>query len=72
MIASILQAILPAVGKFVDLGLGSEAKSLSTGFRIRYAHNINVLPKNFYFSVSFNPHSDRPVEFFSTGRGKVR
>jgi len=43
MIASILQAILPAVGKFVDLGLGSEAKSLSTGFRIRYAHNINAL-----------------------------
>ena len=29
------------------------------------------LPKNFYFAVSFNPHSDRPVEFFSTGRGKV-
>ena len=29
------------------------------------------LPKNFYFSVSFNPHSDHPVEFFLTGRGKV-
>ena len=25
------------------------------------------LPKNFYFSVSFNPHSDRPVEFFPLG-----
>ena len=71
MIASILQAILPAVGKLVDLGLGSKAKSLSTGFRIRYTHNINALTKNFYFSVSFNPHSDRPVEFFPTGRGKV-
>ena len=30
------------------------------------------LPKNFYFSVSFNPHSDRPIEFFPTGRGMVR
>ena len=30
------------------------------------------LPKNFYFSVSFNPHSDHPAEFFPTGRGKVR
>ena len=29
------------------------------------------LPKNFYFSVSFNPHSDHPVEFFPNGRGKV-
>ena len=71
MIASILQAILPAVGKLVDLGLGSEAKSLSTRFRISY--NITLMPllKNFYFSLSFNPHSDHPVEFFPTGRGKV-
>ena len=29
------------------------------------------LPKNFYFSVSFNPHSEHPVEFFPNGRGKV-
>ena len=55
--------------------LVSKAKSLSTGFRIRYTHNIythniNALTKNFYFSVSFNPHSDHPVEFFPTGRGK--
>ena len=34
-------------------------------------HNINALIKNFYFSVSFNPHSDHPVEFFLTGRVKV-
>ncbi len=71
MIASIIQAILSAVGKLVDLGLGSDAKSLSTGFRIRRTHNINALTKNFYFSVIFNPHSDHPVEFFPTGRGKV-
>ena len=50
--------------------LVSKAKSLSTGFRIRYPHNINALTKYFYFSVSFNPHSDHPVEFFPTGRGK--
>ena len=71
MIASILPIILLAIGKIVDLDLGSEATSLSTGFRIRYSHNIDVLTKNFYFSVSFNPHSDHPVEFFPNGRGKV-
>jgi hypothetical protein len=47
--------------------LVSEAKSLSTGFLIRYTHNINAPTKNFYFSVSFNPHSDHPVEFFPLG-----
>ena len=71
MIASILQAILPAAGEVVDLGLDSEAKSLSTGFWIRYTHNTNAPTKNFYLSVSFNPHSDHPVEFFPNGRGKV-
>ena len=30
------------------------------------------LPKNFYFSVSFNPHSDRPVEFFPIWQGMVQ
>jgi len=69
MIASILQAILAAVGKLVDLGLGN--KILITGFRTRYTYNINARPKNFYFSVSFNPQSDHPVEFFLTERGKV-
>lgn len=70
MIASILQAIFSGVGKFVDFGLEDEAKSLSTRSRISYTHNINALTKKFYFSVSFNPHSDYPIEFFSTGGGK--
>ena len=26
---------------------------------------------NFHFSVSFDPHTGHPVEFFITGRGKV-
>ena len=51
--------------------MGSEEKYLSTRFRIRNTYNINTHTKKFYFSVSFNPHSDHPVEFFPTGRGKV-
>ena len=32
---------------------------------------INTRTDNFHFSVSFDPHSGDPVEFFITGRGKV-
>ena len=32
---------------------------------------INTRTDNFHFSVSFDPHTDHPVEFFITGRGKV-
>ena len=32
---------------------------------------INTSTDNFHFSVSFDPHSGLPVEFFITGRGKV-
>ena len=32
---------------------------------------INTRTDNFNFSVSFDPHSGHPVEFFITGRGKV-
>ena len=32
---------------------------------------INTRTDNFHFSVSFDPHSGHPVEFFITGRGKV-
>jgi len=33
--------------------------------------SINTRADNFHFSVSFDPHSGHPVEFFITGRGKV-
>jgi len=33
--------------------------------------NRNTRTDNFHFSVSFDPHSGHPVEFFITGRGKV-
>ena len=32
---------------------------------------INTRTDNFHFSVSFDPHTGHPVEFFITGRGKV-
>ncbi len=32
---------------------------------------INTRTDNFHFSVSFDPYSGHPVEFFITGRGKV-
>ena len=32
---------------------------------------VNTRTENFHFSVSFNPHTGHPVEFFITGRGKV-
>ena len=32
---------------------------------------INTRTENFHFSVSFDPHTGHPVEFFITGRGKV-
>ena len=32
---------------------------------------INTRIENFHFSVSFDPHTGHPVEFFITGRGKV-
>jgi len=32
---------------------------------------INTRTDNFHFSVSFDPHTGYPVEFFITGRGKV-
>jgi hypothetical protein len=32
---------------------------------------INTRTDNFHFSVSFDPYTGHPVEFFITGRGKV-
>ena len=32
---------------------------------------VNTCTENFHFSVSFDPHTHHPVEFFITGRGKV-
>ena len=32
---------------------------------------VNTRTENFHFSVSFDPHTGHPVEFFITGRGKV-
>ena len=32
---------------------------------------INTRTENFHFSVSFDPYTGHPVEFFITGRGKV-
>ena len=32
---------------------------------------INTRTENFHFSVSFDPYTGQPVEFFITGRGKV-
>ena len=32
---------------------------------------INIRTDNFHFSVSFDPYTGHPVEFFITGRGKV-
>ena len=32
---------------------------------------INTRTENFHFSVSFDPYTGNPVEFFITGRGKV-
>ena len=32
---------------------------------------INTRTTNFHFSVSFDPYTGHPVEFFITGRGKV-
>ena len=32
---------------------------------------VNTCTENFHFSVSFDPHTGHPVEFFITGRGKV-
>ena len=32
---------------------------------------INTPTGNFHFSVSLDPHTGHPVEFFITGRGKV-
>ena len=32
---------------------------------------INTRTDNFHFSVSFDPNTGHPVEFFITGRGKV-
>ena len=32
---------------------------------------INTRTENFHFSVSFDPNTGHPVEFFITGRGKV-
>ena len=32
---------------------------------------INIRTWDFHFSVSFDPHTGHPVEFFITGRGKV-
>ena len=33
--------------------------------------SVNTRTGNFHFSVSFDPHTGHPVEFFITGRGKV-
>jgi len=33
--------------------------------------SVNTRTDNFHFSVSFDPHTGHPVEFFITGRGKV-
>ena len=32
---------------------------------------VNTRTENVHFSVSFDPHTGHPVEFFITGRGKV-
>jgi len=32
---------------------------------------VNTRTENFHFSVSFDPNTGHPVEFFITGRGKV-
>ena len=32
---------------------------------------VNTRTENFHFSVSFDPHTGHPVEFFITGCGKV-
>ena len=32
---------------------------------------INTRTDNFHFSVSFDPYTGQPIEFFITGRGKV-
>ena len=32
---------------------------------------VNTRTENFHFSVSFDPHTGHPIEFFITGRGKV-
>ena len=32
---------------------------------------INTRTDNFHFSVSFDPYTAQPIEFFITGRGKV-